>query len=42
MLYKNYEEAYHQLIDGLVSQQLISTRLVMDKNFPIKRIFVKH
>jgi sugar (pentulose or hexulose) kinase len=37
-LYKTYEEAYHQLILDLVSQQVISTGLVM--NNKTRRIFV--
>jgi sugar (pentulose or hexulose) kinase len=38
--YPTYEEAYHQLFFDLVSQQLISTRLVINKNNRIMRIFV--
>lgn len=39
-LYKTYEEAYHQFIFDLISKQVISTRLVLNGNTPIKRIFV--
>ncbi|MVM33556.1 carbohydrate kinase [Spirosoma sp. HMF4905] len=34
-----YEEAYHQLILDIISQQLISTNLVLEGS-PVKRIFV--
>ena len=39
-LFKTYEEAYHQLTLDLVSQQVISTRLVINKKSRVKRIFV--
>lgn len=35
----DYEEAYHQLILDIMTQQLISTELVIH-NFPVKRVFV--
>lgn len=38
--YKTYEEAYHQLIFDLISKQVISTRLVLQNEGAIKRIFV--
>ncbi|WP_234733961.1 FGGY-family carbohydrate kinase [Tellurirhabdus bombi] len=38
-VFATYEEAYHQLMLDLVSQQLISTDLVLE-NSPVKRIFV--
>lgn len=37
--YKNYEEAYHQLIADIVSQQIRSTNLVL-RGTGVKRIFV--
>ena len=37
--FKNYEEAYHQLITDIVSQQVKSTNLVL-KGTDVKRIFV--
>ncbi|HET6766841.1 MAG TPA: FGGY family carbohydrate kinase [Chitinophagaceae bacterium] len=37
--YKNYEEAYHQLIADIVAQQIRSTNLVL-KGTGVKRIFV--
>ena len=37
--YKNYEEAYHQLIADIVAQQMRSTNLVL-KGTGVKRIFV--
>ncbi|GAB3882422.1 FGGY-family carbohydrate kinase [Spirosoma agri] len=37
--FQNYEEAYHQLMLDLVSQQLISTDLVLE-NSPVTRLFV--
>ena len=37
--YKNYEEAYHQLIVDIVAQQVRSTNLVL-KGTGVKRIFV--
>jgi sugar (pentulose or hexulose) kinase len=38
-VYDTYEEAYHQLIIDIVSQQLIATELVLN-NSPVKKIFV--
>ncbi len=38
-LYSNYEEAYHQLILDIMTQQLVSTELVLH-NYPVKRVFV--
>jgi L-fuculokinase len=38
-VYPSYEEAYTQLIRSLVSQQVLSTRLILS-NTPVKRIFV--
>lgn len=38
-LFSTYEEAYHQLILDIMTQQLISTELVLH-NSPVKRIFV--
>lgn len=37
--YPNYEEAYHQLMIDIISQQLASTELIL-KNTEVKRIFV--
>jgi sugar (pentulose or hexulose) kinase len=37
--FKNYEEAYHQLIADIIVQQVRSTKLVLDGT-PAKRIFV--
>ncbi|MBC7721435.1 MAG: carbohydrate kinase [Pedobacter sp.] len=37
--FKNYEEAYHQLILDLVNQQVVSTNLILQKN-STKKIFV--
>jgi hypothetical protein len=37
--FKNYEEAYHQLIVDIINQQINSTGLVL-KGTPVKRIFV--
>jgi len=37
--YKNYEEAYHALVDSLIKKQVISSGLVL-KNQPVKCIFV--
>ncbi len=37
--FKNFEEAYHQLISDIISQQIKSTNLVL-KGTPVKRIFV--
>ena len=37
--FKNYEQAYHQLIADIITQQLYSTNLVL-KGTPVKRIFV--
>jgi len=37
--YKNYEEAYHQLITDIVAQQIRSTNLVL-RGTGVKRIFV--
>ncbi|HEX6849060.1 MAG TPA: FGGY family carbohydrate kinase [Chitinophagaceae bacterium] len=37
--YKNYEEAYHQLIVDIVAQQVRSTNLVL-RGMDVKRIFV--
>ena len=37
--FQTYEEAYHQLMLDLVSQQLISTDLVLE-NSPVTRLFV--
>jgi len=36
---ENYEEAYHQLMLDIVSQQLVSTELVVH-NSPVKKLFV--
>lgn len=38
-VFSNYEEAYHQLIIDIVSQQLIATELVLN-NSPVKKLFV--
>jgi L-fuculokinase len=38
-LFTNYSEAYHQLMIDLVTQQVISTNLVLN-NCPVKKIFV--
>lgn len=37
--YATYEEAYHQLIQDIVDQQVVSTQLVL-KDKSVKRIFV--
>jgi len=37
--FRNYEEAYHQLIVDIINQQINSTGLVL-KGTPVKRIFV--
>ena len=37
--FKNYEEAYHQLIADIISQQIKSTNLVL-RGTAVKRIFV--
>ena len=37
--FKNYEEAYHQLISDIIAQQKISTDLVIH-NAPVKQLFV--
>ena len=37
--FKTAEEAYHQLILDLIKQQVISTKLIMQKD-PVKKIFV--
>jgi sugar (pentulose or hexulose) kinase len=37
--FKTYEQAYHQLIADIITQQLYSTNLVL-KGTPVKRIFV--
>ncbi len=37
--FKNYDEAYHQLMLDLIAQQIISTRLVIH-NSPVKKVFV--
>src|SRR5258706_2330120 len=39
-LYKSYEVAYHQLVLDLMTDQVISTRRVMDKDDRTRRIFV--
>lgn len=35
----SYEEAYHQLIADLITQQIVSTQLVL-KDTPVKKVFV--
>ncbi len=37
--FNSYEEAYHQLISDIITQQVSSTQLVLDGT-PVKRIFV--
>jgi sugar (pentulose or hexulose) kinase len=37
--FKNYEEAYHQLILNIIRQQVTSVNIVL-KNSPVKKIFV--
>ena len=37
--FKTYEEAYHQLIADIITQQVISTKLVLHST-PVKKVFV--